>query len=259
MVKNNLKIFPTSFSSIFHLHCYSQVNSISYVLFRSFCSQQILLKCFLSLYRYQKVFLFMEISVIFKKQLKKISYKFFVTISFALLRWSYFNFLRSFQIFLFLTSLTQMPSLNRHEKVTRFMEFSANGKKTIEKIIPYKLFVIISIALLRWSYFNFLRSFQIILFLTIFTQMPSLHRHEKVTRFMELSASGKKNNWKIIIFSYKLFVIISIALIRWSYFNFLRSFQINLFLTVFTQLPSLNRHEKVTRFMEFCANVKKTT
>ena len=53
MVKNSLKIFPTSFLSLFHLHCYSQVTSISYVHFRPFC-----LKNFTqmpSLNRYEKV------------------------------------------------------------------------------------------------------------------------------------------------------------------------------------------------------------
>ena len=45
------------------------------------------------------------------------SYKFFVIISFALLQSKYFNFLRSFQITVFLTNFTQKPSLNRYEKV----------------------------------------------------------------------------------------------------------------------------------------------
>ena len=36
-----------------------------------------------------------------------------------------------------------MPSLNRHEKVSRFMEFSANGKKSIENFFTHKLFVIV--------------------------------------------------------------------------------------------------------------------
>ena len=65
-----------------------------------------------------------------KKQPKKLSYRILVIVSIALLRSGYFNFLRSFQILLFLTNFTQLPSVNQHEKVTRFMEFSANGKKT---------------------------------------------------------------------------------------------------------------------------------
>ena len=89
-----------------------------------------------------------------------------------------------------------MTSLNRHEKVTPFLEFSVNGKKQ-PKNISCRILVIISFGLLRSSYFNFLRSFQIILFLTKFTQMPSVNRHEKVTSFMEFSANGKKNNLKI--------------------------------------------------------------
>ena len=62
------------------------------------------------------------------------------------------------------------------------------------KNISFRVVVIISIALLRSIYFNFLRSFQIILFLTKFTQMPPLSGHEKVTSSMEISAIGKKNN-----------------------------------------------------------------
>ena len=58
------------------------------------------------------------------------------------------------------------------------MEFSVNGKRI--KNFSYKFFVIISFALQQSSYFNFLRSFQIILFLTNFTEMPFLYRHKKV-------------------------------------------------------------------------------
>ena len=50
-----------------------------------------------------------------------------------------------------------MPFLNRLAKVTRLMEFSANGKKKQPKNLSYRILVIISIALLRSSYFNFLR------------------------------------------------------------------------------------------------------
>ena len=84
-----------------------------------------------------------------------------------------------------------MPSLNGHEIVTLFMEFSVNGKKQVESI-PYKNFVNISIALLRSSNFKFLRPFQILLILTIFIQMPFLNRHERVTRFMVFIVIGKK-------------------------------------------------------------------
>ena len=84
-----------------------------------------------------------------------------------------------------------MPSLNGHEIVTLFMEFSVNGKKQVENI-PYKNFVNVSIALLRSRNFNFLRAFQSILILTIFIQMPFLHRHERVTRFIVFIVIGKK-------------------------------------------------------------------
>ena len=147
-----------------------------------------------------------------------------------------------------------MPSLNRHEKVTRFMEFSAKGKKTIEELFSHKLFVIVWIALLRSSYCNFLRSFQILLFLTIFTQITSVNRHDKVTPFMEFSVIGKKQPKNI---SFRILVIISIGLLRSNYCNFLRSFQIILFLTNYIQMTSLDRHEKVTRFKEFSVNGKK--
>ena len=52
-----------------------------------------------------------------RNNLKNITCKFFVISSFALLQSNYFNFLRSFQIIVFLTNFTQMPSLNRYEKV----------------------------------------------------------------------------------------------------------------------------------------------
>ena len=51
--ENNLKIFPTSFSSLFHLRCYSQVTSISYVHFRSICLSNFTQMS--SLNRYEKV------------------------------------------------------------------------------------------------------------------------------------------------------------------------------------------------------------
>ena len=89
-----------------------------------------------------------------------------------------------------------MPSLNRHERVTCFMEISVAGKNELENL-SYKFFVNISFAFLRSVYFNFVPSIRIILFLTNFTQMPSLNWHEKVTRFTECSANVKKNNLKI--------------------------------------------------------------
>ena len=127
MVKNNLNIFHTSFSSSFLLHCYGQSTSISHVLFRSFCSQQFLFKC-LFLIETRELLVSWSFPQMAKK-LENLSYKFFVFISVALLRSSYFNFLRSFQILLFLTNFIQMTSLNQHEKGTLFMEFSVNGKK----------------------------------------------------------------------------------------------------------------------------------
>ena len=72
-----------------------------------------------------------------------------------------------------------MPSLTRYEKVTPFLEFSVNGKKLL-KIVSYKFFVNMSFELLQSKYFNFLRSFQIIVFLTNFTQKPFSNRYEKV-------------------------------------------------------------------------------
>ena len=208
-----------------------------------------------SLNRHDKVTPFMEFSVIGKKQPKNNSYRILVIISIGLLRSSYFNFLGSFQIVLFLTNFFQMPPLYRHEKVTRFMEFSANGKKKQVKKLSYRILVIISIALLRSSYFNFLRSFQILLFSTIFMQMTSLKQHENNTPFMEISLNGKEY---FKIFSYKFSVLTSFALLQSSFFNFLHPIQIILFFTNFTQMPSLNWHEKVTRFTEFSANGKKT-
>ena len=147
-----------------------------------------------------------------------------------------------------------MPSLSRHEKVTRFMEFSANGKKTIEKIFSHKLFVIVWIALLRSIYFNFLHSFQIILFLTILTQMPSLNWYQKVTIFMELSVNGKKQLKKTFLTSFSsLFQLHCYSQVT----SILHSFQIILFLTILTQLPALNWYQKVTLFMELSADGKK--
>ena len=50
----------------------------------------------------------MEISVAGKNEHENLSYKFFVIISFALLRSSDFSFLISFQINLFLTNFTPL-------------------------------------------------------------------------------------------------------------------------------------------------------
>ena len=144
-----------------------------------------------SVNRHEKVILFIKFSVKGKEKLESLSNKIFVIISFALLRSSYFNFLISFKINLFLTNFTQLPSLNRHENVTPFMEFSVKGKRYI-KVLSHKFYVIASFALLWSSYFNFLRSFQIFLSLTIFIRMTSVNRHEKVTRFMKFSVNGKK-------------------------------------------------------------------
>ena len=141
--------------------------------------------------RHENVTRLLEISAAGKNELENLLYKFFVIISFALLRSSYFNFLISFKINLFLTIFTQLPFLNRHEKVTPFMEFSVKGKRYI-KVLSHKFYVIASFALLWSSYFNFLRSFQIFLSLTIFIRMTSVNRHEKVTRFMKFSVNGKK-------------------------------------------------------------------
>ena len=134
------------------------------------------------------LFCFMEFFVKMKNNLKNISYEFFVIISFALLQSNYFLFLPPFQIILFLPNFTHIP-LNRYDKVTPSTEFSVNGKKYI-KNISYKFFAIISFALLQSNYFIFLRSYQVFLFLTIFTQIPS-NRYEKVTPFMEFSVNGK--------------------------------------------------------------------
>ena len=64
------------------------------------------------------LFPFMEVFVKRKNFLKNTSYKFFVIISFPLLQSNYFNSIRSFPIILFFRNFTQMPSLNRYEKVT---------------------------------------------------------------------------------------------------------------------------------------------
>ena len=77
-----------------------------------------------------------------KNNFKNISFKFFVFISFALLQSKSFNFLRSFQIILFLTNFTQIP-VNRYEKVIPFMEFSVKGKKYVNNI-SHRIFVLIS-------------------------------------------------------------------------------------------------------------------
>ena len=166
----------------------------------------------------------------------------------------FFNFLPSVRIILFLTILTQTPSLNWCQNVTIFMELSVNFKKTIEKFFTHKFFVIVWIAMLRSSYRNFLRSFQILLFLTNFIQMTSWIRHEKNTPFMEFSVNGKKQSKNL---SYRILVIFSIGLLRSSYFNFLGSIQIVLFLTNSFQLPSLYPHEKLTPFVELSVNGKK--
>ena len=70
------------------------------------------------------------------------------------------------------------------------MEFFVEGKNKL-KTVSYKFFAIISFALLQSRYFNLLRSFRIIVFLTNFTQIP-LNRYKKVSPFMEFSVYGKK-------------------------------------------------------------------
>ena len=123
----------------------------------------------------------MEFFVEGKNNLIIISYKFFVITSFALLQSRYFNLLRSFNIFVFLTNFTQIP-LNRYKKVSPFMDCSVNGEKQF-KNVSYKLFVIISFALPQSDYFSFFRPFQLIVFLTNSTQIPSLNRYEKIRNF----------------------------------------------------------------------------
>ena len=125
------------------------------------------------------LFPFTEFCVKEKSNFIKTSSTFSVLISSALLQSIYFNFLRSFQIILFLTNFTQL-TLNRYEKATPFMEFSVNGKKYFRND-SYKFFVIIAFALLQSNYFNFLRTFQSILYEVNFTQKPSLCQNEKVT------------------------------------------------------------------------------
>ena len=61
----------------------------------------------------------------------------------------------------------------------RVTEFSANGKNNLN-ILGKKIFAIISFALLQSSCFNFYVHFRSIC-LTLFSQMPSLNRYEKVT------------------------------------------------------------------------------
>ena len=71
-----------------------------------------------------------------------------------------------------------------------FMEFFVKGKTKLNNISD-KFFVIILFALLQSNYFSILRSFQIILFLTSFNQIP-INRYEKVTPFIKFSVNGKK-------------------------------------------------------------------
>ena len=71
-----------------------------------------------------------------------------------------------------------------------FVEVFVEGKNVLENI-SYKFFVIIPFALLHSNYLSFLPSFQIVLFLTNFTQIP-LNRYEKVTHFMEFSVNDEK-------------------------------------------------------------------
>ena len=160
------------------------------------------------------------------KKLESLSYKVFVIVSFALLRSSYFIFLISITINLFLTMFTQLPFLTRHEKVTCFMKFSVNGKKNL------KIFHTSFSSLFRLRCYGQVTSISYVhfrsLFLTNFTQTFFF----KSTRQILLVSWNfprmvKKTNE--IKFSYKFLVFISIALLRSSYFNFLRSFQIILF------------------------------
>ena len=62
-----------------------------------------------------------------------------------------------------------------------FMEVPVNGKKIQKTLLTIFSSLILLHCLLQSSYYNFLRSFQIFLFLTNLTQMPSLDRYEKVT------------------------------------------------------------------------------
>ena len=68
-------------------------------------------------------------------------------------------------------------------------EFFVEAKNNL-KNSSYNFFVFISFALLQSKSFNFLRSFQIILFQTNFTQIP-VNRYEKVIAFIEFSVNGK--------------------------------------------------------------------
>ena len=169
-----------------------------------------------------------------------------------MLRSSYCNFLRSFQILLFLTNYIQMTSWIRHEKNTPFMEFSVNGKKQ-SRNLSYRILVIISIGLLRSSYFNFLGSIQIVLFLTNSFQIPSLYRHEKLTPFVELSVNGKKT-WKSCIQFFRHYFICFATV---KLLQFLTSISDPSNLNKFCSNAFLNRHEEVTPFMVFIVNGKK--
>ena len=144
-----------------------------------------------SLNWYRKDTLLIEISVKGKKQLKKI---------FPTSLCHYFNciatvkllqILKFIQIILFLTIFTQMSSLNRHDKVNRFVKNSVNGKNTS------KFFL--------WDfshYFICLATVNLLQFLTsisdpsVFNKFYSnsfLNRHEEVTPFMVFVVNGKKN------------------------------------------------------------------
>ena len=177
---------------------------------------------------------------------KKIFYEFFVLISSAMLRSSYFNFVTSFQINLFLTNFTQLPFSNRHEKATPFMDFSVNGKRYFQ-ILSYKLSVITSFALLHSSFFNFLRSFQIILLSTIFTQMPFLYRYQKTTFSKEISVNGKKNEKQFLKFFR-------------HYFFCIATFKLLQFLTIISDISVFNDNYsnalfRLTREIYFCHGI----
>ena len=136
------------------------------------------------------LFPFMELFVKRKNNIKNPSHKFlslFYLHSFSqTTSISYVEF-RSFC----LTIFTQIPSSNRYEKVTPFMEFSVNGKKKL-KVFPTSFLSLFhlhcSIQRTSISYVLF-RS----LCVTNFTQILSLNRYEKVTPFMEFFVNGKKN------------------------------------------------------------------
>ena len=136
----------------------------------------------------------------------------------ATVKWlQFFNFISNQPVFNKLYSTAFFKSTREGYA---FRGNFVNGKEYF-KILSYKFSVITPFALLQSNFFNFLHSIQIILFFTNFTQMPSLNWHEKVTRFTEFSANGKKTTWKsfLLVFSQCYICIATVKLLQFLTFT----------------------------------------